>query len=93
MTDSEMWKAHREAGQQKRWTNVESSLKILKIKNIPYIILNETICHYRVGQFDFWPSTGKFYNQKTGQKGRGVFKLIDLCKKNYENKTHKNSVV
>ena len=75
------WEKSREDSYKKRWGNNEKSLKILNDKGIVYKILNASLAHYRVGDFDFWATTGKFYNQKTKQKGRGVFNLIKLVKK------------
>lgn len=39
-----------------------------------------TYCHYKIDGWDFWPTTGKFYNSKTDVKGRGVFDLIRKLK-------------
>lgn len=74
--DSEMWNKIHEDGKAKRWRNAEWSIQFLKDLGIAFRVLNEESSHYRVGDFDFWPTTGKFYNQKTGQKGRGVKNLI-----------------
>lgn len=76
----EGFKVLKEESQKKKLSNYESSIKILKDNNIEFKILSEHSRHLRVGDFDFWPSTGKFYNQKTQQKGRGVFKLIKFFK-------------
>lgn len=74
--DSEMWRLHRLQSKYKKQTNEEKSLQILLDKGICYKILNTSVSHYRVGDYDFWPTTGKFYNQKTGERGRGVYNLI-----------------
>jgi len=79
--DAEIWKQIKEDGQKKRWKNHENSIAILFERGIEFRELNQATAHYRVGEFDFWPTTGKFYNQKTKQKGRGVFNLIKLIKK------------
>ncbi len=74
-SDSEMWEEYREIGKNKKLKNLKSSLKILDDRGIKYKTLNESV-HYRIDDWDFWPTTGKFYNKKTGEKGRGVFNLI-----------------
>lgn len=75
-TEGEVWSEVRRASKIKREQNEISSLKILDDKGIGYTVLSIENKHYRVCGFDFWPSTGKFYNQKTGERGRGVFNLI-----------------
>lgn len=72
--DSEIWESVRKEGQAKRWQNLENSLHLLKSRGIEVKQFSES--HYRVGVWDFWPTTGKFRNPKTGQGGRGVFNLI-----------------
>lgn len=76
--DGEMWAEIRADSQKKRWENVEKSLQILYSKGFPVKVINEPTAHYRVEGWDFWPTTGKFYNSKTKQKGRGVFNLIKV---------------
>lgn len=79
--DTEDWGAYKEERRQKRWDNFENSIKLLDERGIEWNILNQSQGHIRVGDFDFWGTTGKYYNQKTGEKGRGVFNLIKLIKK------------
>lgn len=80
--DSEIWEEIRKEGQRKRWSNVEQSLRVLRDRGIEYITLNASVCHYRIAtNWDFWPSTGKFRNFKTGENGRGVFNLIKRLSK------------
>ena len=81
MSDSEMWKAYKEAGQKKRWSNEENSLRLLDSLGIKYETLNKSISHYRISGINFWPTTGKYYDPKTGLKGRGVRNLIKELKK------------
>lgn len=81
ISDSEMWSEHRAESQERRWSNRDKSLEILKLNKIDFRCLSESTGHYRVkGIWDFWPTTGKFYNSKTKQKGRGVFNLIRISK-------------
>ena len=72
------FRAFREHSKEKKCSNFESSIDLLKNRGIEFAILSEESKHLRVGAFDFWPSTGKFYNQKTKHKGRGVFKFMKL---------------
>ena len=66
----------KEISDTKKKDNVEKSLSLLKEKRIEVKTLNEYLRHYRVGRFDYWPSTGLFWCGKTKEKGRGVFNLI-----------------
>lgn len=72
--DSEMWRQIRADSQKKRWGNLESSLRLMAQKGFKLQRLSDV--HYRIGDWDFWPSTGKFFNRVTKQVGRGVFNLI-----------------
>lgn len=74
--DSEMWAAHKAERQKKKAQNELQSLEVLERNGIEYTLLDQNSKHYRVGRFNYWPTTGKFYDPKTGEKGRGVFNLI-----------------
>ena len=78
--DTEGWKDYRTAKQNKKWENKQKSLCLLDDAGIEFECLNEGIGHYRIGWWDFWPTTGKFWNRKTQEKGRGVFELIRKIK-------------
>jgi hypothetical protein len=78
ISDSEIWLSYHEGRTAKRWDNHKHSLQLLTDKGVHFKCLNESIGHYRVGDWDFWPTTGKFYNSKTGEKGRGVFELLKV---------------
>lgn len=71
----------REEGKARKKYNRENSIRILEEQRIDYKILSEGAGHYRIGEYDFWPSTGKFINRMDGKSGRGVFELIKLIKK------------
>jgi len=73
-----IFKDYKEDRKKKRWHNDRSSRQILDERHIEYEILDAGLSHYRVGDFNFWGTTGKFYNQKTGQKGRGIFNLLRI---------------
>ena len=79
-TEGEIWREYRAERQRKKANNEHFSIELLRSKGIKIIELSRLNCHYRVGEFDFWPTTGKFYCQKTGQKGRGVKNLIEKLK-------------
>jgi len=78
--DGEIWEKIRKDRQAKRRKNEELSIALLEKSGIKYEVLSNDSRHYRVGRFSFWPTTGKYYDPKTGQKGRGVFKLISIIK-------------
>lgn len=76
--EADQWKGYKKERQEKRWQNEKQSLDLLRKNGIHFECLSESVGHYRVGQFDFWPTTGKFINRLTKEAGRGVFKLIML---------------
>lgn len=78
--DTKMWRELKEESKTKRWKNVESSLALLRARGIVFETLDKITAHYRVGGFSFWPTTGKYYDPKTGIKGRGVKNLIKQLK-------------
>lgn len=65
------WK---EEKQKKRASNLVNSLELLNEHGIEPQKLSSS--HFRIGEFDFWPSTGKYLNRKTGRYSRGVRNLI-----------------
>lgn len=75
---AEAFKALKEEGKIKRASNLANSLNLLTAMGITFRILSPT--HVRVGEFDFWPSTGLFIHTKTKQRGRGVRNLIRRVK-------------
>mgnify|MGYP000090004869 CR=1 FL=1 len=74
----EIFSALREQGKQKRKSNAEASEQILIDSKIPFKYLSCT--HIRVGEYDFWPSTGLFIHVKTKKRGRGIFNLMRRIK-------------
>lgn len=85
--ETEMWGDRRKERQEKKQSNHESSIAILKRSGIPFQTMKGSV-HYKIGKWNFWPSTGKFWNEETDQKGRGVFNLINKIR--YESNSHKN---
>jgi hypothetical protein len=74
--EGEIWQGYREERKAKKQSNEQNSLAMLRARGIKVETLNAAISHYRIGNFNFWPTTGKYYNPKTGEKGRGVRNLI-----------------
>lgn len=68
------YKALKEFNKKKKIDNHEKSIRILMLNNIQFETLSDT--HLRIGKFDFWPSTGKFWNRNKNHYGRGIFNLI-----------------
>lgn len=79
--DTEMWKAYRKVGQEKRASNRESCKDILDAKGVMYERKNEgahLIVSGKLGKIDYWPGTGKFI-ARNGKQGRGIVNLLKLC--------------
>jgi len=74
--DKELFAQAKERGRQRRAANREKSTQILKDRGIPFVTKNGVHLIVARGLFDFWPSTGKYYNRVTGKYKRGVFNLI-----------------
>jgi hypothetical protein len=70
----EIFAAWKEESKRKKLSNAESSRYTLLNSGVKFQDLSDT--HLRVGEFDFWPSTGLFIHIKTKKRGRGVFNLI-----------------
>jgi hypothetical protein len=70
----DIFKAHREEAKLRKTKNAESSTALLNEKKVQYEVLSES--HLRVGDWDFWPSTGLFIHVKTKKRGRGVYNLL-----------------
>ena len=55
---------------EKKEQNYRSSKALLDARGVKYI--EKPNRQLMVGDYNFWPSTGAYYNPKTGKKGRGV---------------------
>lgn len=75
-SDSKLWEEHDAERKAKRWANDKNSIAILEKRKLPFVTLNKACSHYRLGDYDFWATTGKFINRNTKVAGRGVFNLI-----------------
>lgn len=64
----------REYKKKKKAKNLEFAPDILHENGIRFKAL--TMEHYRIGEYDFWPTTGLYIHRKTKKRGRGVFNLI-----------------
>jgi hypothetical protein len=81
----EIYGAMKEASQEKRANNRQSSAEILKNKGVEFESKNlgaHLIVTGKKGLIDFWPGTGKFIPRNGGRNGRGVFNLLKLCQVN-----------
>lgn len=74
--DGEIWAEIKADRQAKKEENRIQSMALLEEKGIEVLVLSENNGHCRIGDYDFWPTTGKFINRKTQQAGRGVFSLL-----------------
>lgn len=72
----ETFKAMREHGKAKRQSNSEFSIEALKRHGVEFEMLNPHGPHLRVGEIDFWPSTGLFINRRTQKRSRGIHNLL-----------------
>lgn len=79
MCQDDEWAEHKEERKAKKQDNKVKSLNILADLGIRWQKFSEV--HYRIGIFDFWPTTGKWWNRRTNEKGRGVFGLVKEIKK------------
>ena len=68
------YSAMREHNKQKKVQNLKSTTEILDEAEIEYTVLSEH--HYRIGEFELWPSTGKWVHRKSNKYGRGIFNLL-----------------
>lgn len=74
----DLYAAWREHKREKKRANRSTSLGLLAQHGHLVEVLSQD--HYRIGAFDFWPSTGLFINRETQKRGRGVFKLMEALK-------------
>lgn len=65
------WKKEKTA---KKQLNAVASEDILIRKGVQFRKFTED--HYRVGEYNFWPSTGLFIHVHRNERGRGVFNLL-----------------
>jgi hypothetical protein len=78
--DKQFYTHLKEAGRERRANNREASTQILKNRGVHFTTKNGIHLIVDHGKYDFWPSTGKYKNRRTGKYGRGVFKLLKELK-------------
>lgn len=81
---SAYWRDIKEARQQKRAENRESSQELLREAGVRFVSKNSE-AHLIVTTdgghaIDFWPGTGLWIMRGSTQRHRGVRKLIAFCK-------------
>jgi len=59
-----------------KYRNMINFLEKLEKNGYSKHIKKHTDYHYTVLGFDFWPTTGSFYEKETGKRGKGVNQLI-----------------
>lgn len=82
-----IWRAQKEASQQKRAENRENSASILKENGIEFTEHNlgaHLVVKASAKTVDFWPGTGKWIVRGGGKTSRGVYNLIKLLKEKNE---------
>lgn len=76
----DIYKLLHRSGQERRARNRAKSTEMLRRRGVAFLTRNEgnhLIVEAHERQIDFWPSTGAFIFRDTGQKGRGVFNLLE----------------
>lgn len=58
----------------KKESNLQDSLATLRARGHSYTQLSDS--HFRVGGYDFWPSTGKWKRVGAKAGGRGILGLL-----------------
>jgi len=62
-----------------REQRIEEAKKILHENNMIFYVYNNGL-HFKSGDINFWPTTGKVYNQVTKERGIGINDFIKLVK-------------
>lgn len=72
---SQEYKAFREHRRDTKLENYERSMQLLKDSQIKFEKLSDN--HVRIGDFDFWPTTGTFMHRRTKKRGYGILNLLE----------------
>lgn len=75
----EIYDAMNQHRKEQRLSDKEKNTQILIKEGIKFKSNNDGV-HLIIGEWSFWPSTNKFFHTKTGKKGYGVHKLLNLLK-------------
>lgn len=79
--EGDFWREVKDHKKKEKVDNIARSLKLLEENGIEYRAISVEGRHYRTGDWDFWPSTEKFRNYKTGAGGWGMESLIKKLNK------------
>jgi len=82
--DAELWRKYKAKQKEEKWARYDMAVGLLKKTGINYKVVNQATPHFRMGDFDLWPTTGKFKNTKTGERGFGITNLIRKIKRGGE---------
>lgn len=78
----DLWRDVKETRRERKENYIQHILPALIIlwrAKLTKFGLQELNCsHWRIGQFDFWPTTGTFINRITGKRSNGIKKLLNL---------------
>jgi hypothetical protein len=77
----DIFRGMREHSQNKREKNRFSSAKILRDRGIEFVSNNYGAHLIVLGEWDFWPGTGKYSHRKNIKYKRGIFNLLKDIKK------------
>jgi hypothetical protein len=77
---TDIFNALGQIGRSKRQSNTKTSRDLLVRNGFKFESFNNGVM-IRLCGYDFYPSTGLFLNRKTKTKGRGVFNLMRILKK------------
>ena len=75
----EFWEEVNIEGKINRAMNTISSTELLKKEGFDFEVKNLG-AHIIIGNYDFWPSTGRYINRKTKKRNFGVKNLIKELK-------------
>lgn len=85
MSDSEMWRIHKEQSQQKRASNREYSADALAKAGIGFARHNggaHLVVEAKPGHMiDFWPGTGKWMARRDNKPRRGLQPLLNYIRR------------
>ena len=76
---AEEFRAMKEFSRKSRKNRRDFAPNFLKKHHIQFEQFTDA--HLRVGEWDFWPGTGKFKHMRTGESGRGIENLVKRVKR------------
>ena len=75
--EGEIWREYKKTTKERKKVYAYQALLKLERAGLKVVKLKGD-GQYRVGDFDFYPTSEKFCNQKTKQRGKGVENLIKI---------------